>query len=206
MKSIFFTIIFSSFIIYIAPAQKEKKANLKKLSKYMIGSYNSAKQAAKDTAYFDISLEMCRVWEGEEGSIWLYVEQAVTANKNKPYRQRVYQLKKVDEFTLSSTIYSLPNAEKAIGAYNTEKPLSYWKPSDLTLLKGCTIYLKYKEGLFIGETKEGACENTWGEAAYATSIVRIGKKSLLSWDRGWNEKKEQVWGAKKGGYLFDKTK
>ncbi len=32
----------------------------------MIGSYNSAKQAAKDTNYFDVSLEMVEIWEGDE--------------------------------------------------------------------------------------------------------------------------------------------
>jgi hypothetical protein len=27
---------------------------------------------------------------------------------------------------------------------------------------------------------------------------------LLSWDQGFNDKKEQVWGATKGGYAFIK--
>lgn len=60
--------------------------------------------------------------------------------------------------------------------------------------------------MFVGQTKEGACTNKWGEASYATSEVKITKKSLLSWDRGWNDEKEQVWGAVKGGYLFEKIK
>ncbi|MGB0522727.1 MAG: chromophore lyase CpcT/CpeT [Flammeovirgaceae bacterium] len=205
MKRFFITIlILSSY--FCLQAQSASKASLKKLANYMIGSYNSAAQAAQDTAYFDISLEMCRIWKKEKGSIWLYVEQAVSANKDKPYRQRVYQLQQVDATTLSSTIYSVPDATQAIGAYKEKKPLAYWKPADLTLLKGCTIYLKYQGKKFIGETKEGACTNSWGKAAYATSEVIIDKNQLMSWDRGWNTDKEQVWGAVKGGYVFDKVK
>lgn len=27
---------------------------------------------------------------------------------------------------------------------------------------------------------------------------------MLSWDRGWNDAGEQVWGAEKGGYHFER--
>jgi hypothetical protein len=29
---------------------------------------------------------------------------------------------------------------------------------------------------------------------------------MISWDRGYNDAGEQVWGAEKGGYIFLKTR
>ncbi len=134
--------------------------------------------------------------------IWLYVEQAITSNKDKPYRQRVYQLKQLDEDTFKSTIYTLPDATKVVGAHKDENPLSFWKPSDLTELEGCTIVLDYKRRKFVGNTKEGKCLNSWGGATYATSEVVIGKKKMVSWDRGWDKDGKYLWGAEFGGYIF----
>ena len=112
----------------------------------------------------------------------------------------------MEDGTYSSTIYTFPNPEKAVGAYKQENPMAHLSPSDLTLLTGCAIILNYEKGMFVGATKEGECLNKWGEAAYATSEVKITKKTLLSWDRGWNNSQEQVWGAVRGGYLFEKIK
>jgi hypothetical protein len=39
-------------------------------------------------------------------------------------------------------------------------------------------------------------------ASYATSKVTIEEGLIISWDQGFNEEDEQVWGAVKGGYEF----
>jgi hypothetical protein len=36
--------------------------------------------------------------------------------------------------------------------------------------------------------------------------VTIWPDRLISWDRGWNDKGQQVWGAEKGGYIFVKQR
>ena len=58
----------------------------------MTGSFNSGAQAASDSDYYDISLHMYPIWEDRKGEHWLYVEQAVTAAPERPYRQRVYKV------------------------------------------------------------------------------------------------------------------
>jgi hypothetical protein len=50
------------------------------------------------------------------------------------------------------------------------------------------------------------CPSDRKGATYATSKVTISENLLLSWDQGFNEKDEQVWGAEKGGYYFKKLK
>jgi CpeT protein len=60
----------------------------------------------------------------------------------------------------------------------------------------CTIFLK-KDGSLSGSTQGLGCESTLRGAKYASS--KATKTELRSWDQGFNEKGEQVWGATKGG-------
>jgi len=194
-----------------ASTEKAEKAppqqvSLKLLADYMIGSFNSAKQAGEDSAYFDISLEMSRIWAEQDAGIWLYVEQAVTAAKQRPYRQRVYQLQQIDEKTYSSTVYSLPQQERFVGAYTDSVGMGELTPDSLILLTGCDIRMVWEGEKFEGKTGDTSCRNSFGDAAYATSIVTVTANQLRSWDQGWNEAGEQVWGAEKGPYVFDKIK
>lgn len=209
MKNVF--IVLACLLPWIAVAQQQKKvpknASLEMLADYMVGSYNSAKQAAADQEFFDVSLEMRRIWtDKKDGSIWIYIEQAITATRNQPYRQRVYQLQKVKKNTFTSTVYELPKPERFIGAYVDVSRFNALTADSLDLRKGCTISVIYqpKEGKFHGTTQAQLCTSTLRGAVYATTEVVIDKEQLYSWDRGWDAMNKQVWGAKKGGYLFEK--
>ena len=65
---------------------------LNELFALMQGSYNSEKQSIADSTYYNISLHMYPIWK-EKGN-WLYVEQAMNSMQEKPYRQRVYEVKR----------------------------------------------------------------------------------------------------------------
>jgi CpeT protein len=43
-------------------------------------------------------------------------------------------------------------------------------------------------------------------ATYATSEVIIKNQQMISWDRGYDSSDRQVWGAEKGGYVFEKIR
>lgn len=181
------------------------KKTMNELTESMQGSFNSSSQAAIDTNYFDISLEMKRIWADKDlDGVYLYVEQAVTANKEKPYRQRVYHLEQVNKTQFTSTIYKIEPKEKFIGAHNDLSRFDGVLPTDLVELLGCAIDLIYdpKTKIFSGSTRGSSCKNAWGEATYATSEVIIQPGQMLSWDRGWNDDDEHVWGAENGGYIF----
>ena len=64
------------------------KGSLALLASYMQGDFNSSKQAKSTKGYFDISLGMTRIWAKKPG-VWLYVEQAVSKKRARPYRQWV---------------------------------------------------------------------------------------------------------------------
>ncbi len=195
-------------IISLATTQihaQENKADLTKLVSYMEGAYSSLAQSEADTNFLHITLDMKQIWLENENGAWLYVEQTAAWTPGKPYRQRIYHLQQLDDTTFTSSIMSMPNPKNYIGGHLNTEIFNQITPDSLTALEGCALTLIYKDEVFEGSTEEGACKNSWGAASYATSIVEISPELLYSWDQGWNDEKEQVWGATSGGYKFVKN-
>lgn len=184
-----------------ASAQAEKPT-LELLTKTMVGSYSSVEQARHDTDYYNIELEMTRIWPERADGAWLYVEQAVADSKAKPYRQRIYHLRQVDDSTFTSAVMSIAGGAKYYGAYADPKLLAGLVMDSVQAMEGCTLILHYRQGAFVGSTDGRACKNSRGKAVYATSEVTITPDRMVSWDRGYDEADKQVWGAEKGGYIF----
>lgn len=210
MKNIF-TLMIMAFAITLVSCDcpvksEEKKADLDLLVSFMEGAFSSEEQAQSDSAYFHITLDMKQIWNDRTDGAWLYVEQTAASTPGQPYRQRIYHLEQQTDTTFSSTICTFDNPKDYIGGHMTPEIFDGLTPDSIAVLEGCTLYLIYNDSTFAGQTIEGACKNSWGEATYATSEVTMTPDLLISWDRGWNNEKEHVWGAEKGGYRFKKIK
>ena len=185
--------------------KKRKSENLRRLAGWMSGYFRSTEQAEKDSSYYDISLRMIPIWRKSSDSYWLYVEQAVTGHEKKPYRQRVYKLIQISDNLFESRVYTLNNPLRFIGEWKEKNPLSGITPDSLKLREGCSILLrKSGDNGYTGNTAGKNCSSEINGAKYATSIVKITRSKLISWDRGFDSLDNQVWGATEGGYIFDK--
>ncbi|MBK8500041.1 MAG: chromophore lyase CpcT/CpeT [Flavobacteriales bacterium] len=182
----------------------QRSAALELLVVAMEGSYTSAEQAKADTNYFEIELEMKRIWGKRKDGAWLYVEQATADSKAKPYRQRVYHLQQVNDSTFTSDILTIRSGEAYFGAYADPVKLDALRSDSLDLLDGCTISLQRRGDVYVGSTNGRDCPNKRGGASYATSEVSLFSNRMVSWDRGYNDAGVQVWGAERGGYIFIK--
>ena len=172
---------------------------------YMTGSFSSEEQAEKDTSYFNIELEMVPIWKDRLDGPWIYVEQAVADHKDKPYRQSVYQLRNRSDGKIESVVYTIPHPQRFAGDYKKDFPLLRITPDSLTRREGCEVVLYMTDnGYFDGGTVDKNCKSDLRGASYATSTVLIYKDKLISWDRGFDENGNQVWGATEGGYIFKK--
>jgi hypothetical protein len=107
MKPLLILLAFATFP-FVVNAQRTR--SLEALATTMIGSYSSAAQATEDTSYFNIELEMVRIWPKRKDGVWLYVEQAVATSKEKPYRQRVYHVQELNDSTFTSNILTIKGA------------------------------------------------------------------------------------------------
>ncbi|CAL9118172.1 unnamed protein product [Musa textilis] len=60
-----------------------------------------------------------------------------------------------------------------------------------------------KRCLYEGSTPPGGFPNTWNGALYSTSELTVHRNSEIhTWDRGYDDEGNQVWGPKAGPYEF----
>lgn len=190
-----------------APPAGASDADLTQLAQWMTGTFSSAAQAKADPEnYFDIRLVMIPIWVDRDDGPWLYVEQAAAESLDRPYRQRVYRLSRENEASLRSEAHLLPgNPMDYVACWRGDDPLGDLTPDDLISRDGCAvILLRHDEQTFAGATVGSDCKSTLNGAAYATSDIVITPDRVVSWDQGWDENGNQVWGATQGGYVFNR--
>jgi hypothetical protein len=188
------------------PPAEPAKADVNLLADYLTGHFSSEKQSKTNLQYFEIHLHAARIWKDRKDGPWIYVEQARGDALNEPYRQRVYHVVQQDDGTFASHVFELPNPDKAVGAWKDESLLKDVTPQMLVTRAGCTVYVKYQDGKFVGGTKDHDCKSSLHGASYATSEVTATPEGLRTWDRGYDADGKQVWGAKAGPYVFDRLK
>ena len=193
-------------VMLLSGCQKTKPDNdLVRLLDWMQGSFSSQAQSLENKAYFDIRLNMVKIWPQRSDGHWLYVEQAAANYLDKPYRQRIYHVYKHPEKPshYASAVYEMPDAMSFAGAYANPEAFNAITAEDLIERIGCTVYLDVQaDGSFSGSTPGKECLSSLRGASYATSIVRIDDAGIESWDQGFNSEDEQVWGAIEGPYVF----
>ena len=203
MKKTIILVVFIGFFISCKSGQNNASTISKEMGELvtiMQGSYSSEKQSIVDTTYFNISLRMLPIWKNK--GHYLYVEQAMFAKQEKPYRVRIYKLsQKGDEFI--SEIYTLKNEKEWIGKWKTLEAFDQLSEKDIDLKKGCEVVLRrIGKNKFVGQTGNKTCPSELRGASYASSKVTVTQDEILSWDQGFDKDGKQVWGAMKAGYQF----
>lgn len=193
-------------VLFLSVSNAFAKGDLKTLSHWMQGGFDSQKQSLEDEDFFNIHLYMKQIWADREDGVWLYVEQAAEGYLDKPYRQRVYHLTQLEDGRFSSEVFSFDNAKQFAGAWKKEQPLDALSPEQLKVRKGCAVFLEWdkKSGSYTGSTDAKKCGSKLRGATYATSKVTVFADRIESWDQGYDADDKQVWGAVKSGYVFDR--
>ncbi|MCF8239375.1 MAG: chromophore lyase CpcT/CpeT [Saprospiraceae bacterium] len=190
--------------LFVTTSLTAQSGSLEELTTWMTGTFTSEAQARKDSDYYAISLIMTPIWQNRyPGQHWLYVEQALASRLDKPYRQRVYQVEGLLDGTFRSAVYLIPDEEESVGKSTDATFFDQWEPEDLDILEGCAVQLTYADGVYTGSTRGKNCSSSLRGASYAVSTVTISRDRIVSWDQGFDALGVQVWGAEKGGYVFD---
>jgi hypothetical protein len=172
---------------------------------YLVGRFDSTAQAKKDPSFFEIQVETCRVEVPALGPRVLYIEQAQMAALNQPYRQRLYVLEAGEDpaTQVVSRVFEFKTASKYIGLCSKE-PAPMISAAQTEEKAGCAVRMAWDGAQFVGGTVDKGCPSTLSGATYATSEVTLRADGFTSWDRGYDAADKQVWGAVKGGYIFDR--
>jgi CpeT protein len=187
----------------VAPAADEIAAA--RLAHWLAGSFSSQEQSLADSAFLDIRLHTVRIWDDRADGFWLYVEQATASHQDHPYRQRVYRIRQLSDSTVESAVFELPYPEVFVGSWSNPVRFAELDADSLLVRQGCSIHLRLQgDSAFVGSTQGRTCASTLRGASYATSVVMVTDSVMVSWDRGWDQQGNQVWGAVSGGYIFRK--
>ena len=185
-----------------APAAANQDAT--EVAALLCGHFASTVQSKADSEYFDVRLHMVRIWQPRSDAIWLYVEQAMESAPCKPYRQRIYRVAERSPGEVVSQVFELPDPGAFICAWSAPERFDGLQPEMLTEREGCRITLRRSNGVWSGSTDGQSCLSSLRGSTYATSEVRLARERIETWDRGFDSQEKQVWGARKGAYIFDR--
>lgn len=193
-----------SFSISFLSAQTAN-TGLDELAEWMTGSFSSAEQAKSDTNFYDVRLNMVRIWKDRHDAVWFYIEQAYGDRLDKPYRQRVYRLTRTDDSTFESKVYEIATPLRFAGEWKREAPLASLTPDSLSARPGCSMIIrKSAADAYTGRTPGKDCLSSRKGAVYAVSEMTLKINLMITLERGFDASGKQVWGSEHGGYFFRK--
>lgn len=177
------------------------------------GEKFSREQARRDPDnYLNIRMLMCPATEMVDGSRVLYFEQAFWRTPQKPFRQRFYMVKpcpkeiKCDVELSSYAIRDVEEYKNFCDRPKDQRPQAEEVIGDIAEHL-TTIHLsrceRGKRCLYEGSTPPGGFPNSWNGATHCTSEFAIHRNGEVhTWDRGYDDEGNQVWGAREGTYEF----
>jgi hypothetical protein len=185
--------------------------DLRDVASRLEGTIDSSGQSLLDRDYVDVRVTHCEIEVRDlpghlDPSLFLYVEQALSLSLEAPYRQRVIKLSPdgLSARGVVSSIYEVTIPPQQLlnlcGKSQDQRVLSWSNLKDVQ----CSVYMNKVQDLWVGETQKAKCPNDYGSAKFVSSKVRLSKTGMYSWDQGWDAEGNQVWGAVKGGYNFEK--
>ncbi|MEK6701488.1 MAG: CpcT/CpeT family chromophore lyase [Planctomycetota bacterium] len=176
---------------------------LDRATSWMIGSFSSQAQAARDKSFFDIRMHTARIWPQRTDGVWIYEEQATAAALARPYRQRVYKMSVMADGKIKSDVYTLPGDPLVFaGAWSDVSKLNAIDPSSLALKDGCGLILSRVNDEYVGRTIGDNCSSDLRGATYSTTEVTLNAKGVQTWDRGYDKAGKLAWGPREGPYDF----
>ena len=196
-----------------APAPAEDR-ELAVLAEWMTGDFDTFAQVARDESAGAAYKHMRAVMHivpatipglSAPGARTFYVEQAAADTQDKPYRQRVYLLTRIDGRAINR-IYRLKTPEQFVGAHRNPELLAALTPDALQLEEGCDlVWTRVSHKLFTGVAGgDKTCRTTWRGASFVVSQVEMTPTTLTSLDQGFAENGAHKWGPPPGaiGHIF----
>ncbi|MFC7331973.1 chromophore lyase CpcT/CpeT [Rhodocista pekingensis] len=191
----------------LAPAGAARADESQTLAALLTGSFSTAQQAAGDPQVPLLRRQVTPIWPRRHDGPWLYVEEAPEADRGRPARQRIVQIRFAPERGgVELRSYRLPDPAAAVGAWRDPSRLKELMPEQLDRIAGCEVVL-YRRGEwnFSGNTVGTDCADPDGRAAYLIIQMSVQSAFTRVWERGFTGAGEAVRDTVEGGFRFDKA-
>ncbi len=139
----------------------------------------------------------------------LYIENAAAETRTKPYRQRVYVLRRQNGKIIVE-IHKISKPEDFINAHKNPKLLESLTLERLTHEQGCDMtFQKVNSKLYKGSAgADKTCKSTLRGATHTVSNTEITPTRITNLDQGFDDQGNHKWGPPPGviGHIFVKRK
>jgi len=201
----------------IAAAQGvSKDKDLRQLAEWMTGSFDTFAQVNADEEadakyrHIRATLQVVPVnINGLNDALALYIENAAAETRTKPYRQRIYVLRKQNGSVIVE-IHKISQPEDFTGARKNPKLFQTLTMERLTHEKGCDMtFRKISSKLYKGSAgAEKTCQSTLRGATHTISNTEITPVQITNLDQGFDDAGVHKWGPPPDviGHIFIKRK
>ncbi|MDY7020774.1 MAG: chromophore lyase CpcT/CpeT [Cyanobacteriota bacterium] len=181
--------------------------------KYLTGVMDTTAQAEAIPGMPKVRMTTCvvKVPDAEEmtqrsPSIFLYQEQAITKTLNQPYRQRFLQISPSADGEKVESATFVPRNKLALVGF-CRQPLSerLVNVEDLGDYR-CSVFLKRSGSEYIGQTQLEGCPANFKGVVTVTNKIILNADGMETFDRGYDQKGNQVWGAENRPYHYQRVK
>ena len=198
-----------------AQAQTDRDADIDTVVRWLSGEFDTFAQVAADetaqSAYKHdrvvlrvVPVAIKSFFDGGGGRT-IYLEQAQASAPQRPYRQGVYVIRRIDG-KLTTQTWRLSDPAAYIGASADPTRLASLKPEQLTHLEGCdVVWTRVDERSFRGVMGEArSCKSARNGGSWMTAHNELTPTVTITLDRGFDDTGTQKWGPPAGvvGHMF----
>jgi len=189
---------------------------IKQLAAWMTGSFDTFAQVNADEEvdakyrHIRATLQVVPVKiAGTNDALALYIENATAETRTKPYRQRVYVLKR-ENGKIVVEIHKINKPEDFTGAHKNPKLLEALTLERLTHEKGCDMtFQKINAKLYKGSAGTNkTCQSTLRGSTHTISNTEVTQAQIANLDQGFDDTGAHKWGPPPSviGHIFIKRK
>lgn len=172
------------------------------VAKRLEGTMTTSVQVKDDAPVIKVQMTTCRVKvDRNNDSVFLYQEQGIVGSLDKPYRQRFLEITTSEE--ANNIVYSRSYKPDSLEQWTNFCDSENKTVSESSLGKlVCTVTLKPFLTVYSGTTPPEGCPADVRGAVSITNRIILHQEGMDTWDRGFDESGNQVWGAEDQAYQF----
>jgi hypothetical protein len=204
-------------MFFLSQAVFAQDKEIKLFAKWMTGSFDTFAQVDDDEEnnrpyrHIRAVLHVQPVEiAGLKDAVALYVENQVAENRIKPYRQRIYIIKRDTAGKIVVEVYRISNQDEVVNAYKNPTLLQKISLDKLTKEQGCDMtFERVNKNLFRGSGGAGkTCKSTLRGATHTVSYTELTPETLTNLDQGFDDEGNHKWGPPPGtiGHIFRRRK
>jgi hypothetical protein len=188
------------------PIGAESPASSDEVSRWLVGTYDTRDQAARDAEVPALRMLIVAVPNSRLsfGAPVLYLEEASFAKPDRPSLQRFLRVETDAEGAIVLRTFDLKDGSAAAGKWRMPADLALFGRNDVRERTACAVTLKKTGDHYEGSAAAVECVPAFLGVKRATSEIRVFSDRVETWDRGFGAKNAQVYGPVLGPYLWKK--